>query len=263
MAKKKLKAKLADNGLRGGLVGLGNPKNGVRSAWFDTQARASAFVDAFNQRFSIVEGVRATPTTSSSETGECSTAGSAISAQLRVLSEQVNQLMKQTKGGGSAGNKAAEKKKKKKKYMHSKEKAPSPNKNKSGVCYFYSRFGNCKFGASCNKEHVERVTNPHKKKAQFENKVMQATGGNVANLQAPPLGGPPYYQKSNSSNVGNFFSPHQSYPPQYWGSPAPPAFQNGSGDGYPSQRPKSQYWQEGQFPSGYSHPQGSMGTGWN
>jgi hypothetical protein len=263
MAKKKLKAKLADNGLCGGLVGLGNPKNGVRSAWFDTQARASAFVDAFNQRLAIVEGVRATLTTSLSETGECSTAGSAISAQLRVLSEQVNQLMKQTKGGGSAGKKTPGKKKPGQKGTKTTKGKVTSSDKKQGVCYFYSRFGNCKFGANCNREHVERVTNPHEKKNQFQKKVTQVTGGAVPGPQAsqPPLGGPPFYQKANSSNVGNFHSPHHYHPPQFWGSPATPAFQNGNGDGYHSQRPNSQYWQQGQFSAGHYNPQWGTGTG--
>ena len=248
MAKKKLRDRLSSAGLARGLVGLSAHKNGSRSVWFDAADNASAFVKAFNKHFAIVDGVRASLKIKQSEGSQTD-----IHTELKKLREQVDKLRNQTKGGKSGGNKKSGKKE------------PSPNKKKSGVCYFYSRFGNCKFGASCNKEHVDRVTNPHKKKAQFEKKVRQTGGGVVkkkkSGPQAPPLGGPPFYQKANSNNVGNVYSPHQYHPPQYWGSPAPPAFQNGSGDGYPYQRPSSQYWQEGQSHPGHFHPQGNMGTG--
>jgi hypothetical protein len=236
---------------------MGKPKNGLRSIWFDTAAHASTFVEAFNEQYAIVEGVRASLNNNQSEGPQ-----PGIHTQLNKLSHQVAQLMKQTQTKqGQAVDRKTPGQKKQKQYQAQQRGGNQLGKKKSGVCYFYSRFGNCKFGARCNREHVERVTNPHEKKAQFEKKVTQVTGGAVAGPQAPnpPLGGPPFYQKANSSNAGHVNSPHHYHPPQFWGSPATPAFQNGSGDGYHPQRPSYQYWQHSQFPAGHYNPQ--WGTG--
>ena len=120
--------------------------------------------------------------------------------------------MKQSKGGGSAGHTAAEKKEKKKKNMHSKKKAPSPNKNKSGVCYFYSRFGNCKFGASCNKEHVERVTNPHKKRRSSKTKSCRRLG-EMWQTYKHLLWAVPLTTRNLTAATWGIFSPHTNLTP--------------------------------------------------